>query len=189
MKPETAAILQNAFKGLPSGPPTIEFWRGLTRLAKAYAEVTAPALTAATMDEFLANMPEPEPEHLPLMLAGITFLPGLVRKISIQTAANIRATIPPDRGGRPKALTTEEKKAVIAKIGKLHTQGVKLRFATLRASQELGVSIATARRVWSKRSSIMADGEAETITPELFLRQFLTDAREAMNAEDSAFPA
>jgi hypothetical protein len=152
MKKESASAIMSSTQETLGFTLTHEAIFIMQKFAQGFGEILAPVKTTSTMEEFMAAMPEPE--NLPLTMGIMKVLPAMMRQFATQSAETITRAFPPDKQGRPKALTIEDKKRIVAKIGMLHTQGVSIGDAMRRASQQFSVSRSSVRRAWADRAAL-----------------------------------
>lgn len=87
-----------------------------------------------------------------LLIKGMTEnFPAVAVALLEDVLPVMRKEFPVINAGRPKSLTTEQRKSLCEYIGKLYGDGLNIKAAKQRAAQRFGVSSSTVERTWTGR--------------------------------------
>jgi hypothetical protein len=93
-------------------------------------------------------------EEQQFLISATQMLPRLVSALVQEVAEEAKATLPPPRVGRPRALSEEQRTQMIALILSLIGTGAGTSEAKKRAARTFGVSKRTTDAVWKTRGTI-----------------------------------
>jgi hypothetical protein len=113
-------------------------------------DLMSKARTRESAKAAFMQVPDLPPEEFQ---RALSFLPKIAYMIR-GFAPDVVKNIPHDPGGRPEAVTYEQKKAICRQILELHGKRVLLRDAFTRLAAKHGVSVTTIRRVWRGREAL-----------------------------------
>ncbi len=115
-------------------------------------DITEPMKTREDFARGLDTLEDPSPVQRRLILAGIRFLPQIIRA-TLRRAADAAKKEIPSPTGRPP--TDQQLRAnIVAYVNQLHLKGLTLELSKKRAAQRFGVSESSVQRSWDDRRNM-----------------------------------
>ena len=122
----------------------------MQQIADFFAHRVKPIMNRQRLDALLQQA-EPSPESEQMLMTMVENLPSLAVVFLSMVSSEASKSFPIANSGRPKSLTSDNRRAVCEYIGKLHSQGTKLKIAKERTAQKFSVSLSTVERTWAER--------------------------------------
>jgi hypothetical protein len=122
----------------------------IQQIADFFSDRVKPLMNRERLDALLQQVEVPA-EKEQMLIAVAESLPSLIGVAINVLSSEAAKSFPISNTGRPKLLTSDERKAVCEHVAKLHGQGTNLKIAKERTAQKFDVSISTVERAWAER--------------------------------------